>query len=384
MPRLTLSEGLCAGLAGGAVDGPDLVRVAVVDGLAVGAPPRAAGDDDVAARGALEPDRRRQELVLRQPDDRRQGRALRRRARRRNRDERHARPDQRRHGAAGAGLGPELDEDVVAGPRRERQGRAQRLEALRRLAVDADHIGLEVVEADAGRAGVAEVREAKPQARPRRRLDRVRRRLAGNGEKVADPAARRRLERAAEGRQRPVGIEAPVVEDDDVLAVDRRRGPFLDDEEPGEATLRRLGARARDAGPEEVGAGVGGREAAVEILPRRDRRLRQPADAVHGVRDAHAVPVQRQRRRRAVLEPDPHLLAMPHAQGRPRHGAVEGPQLGLRRRVGVKLHLERRRRKDAEPVLLGRHGLRRGAPERNEARRKPGGDGAAGQSHAAL
>ena len=41
-----------------------------------------------------------------------------------------------------------------------------------------------------------------------------------------------------------------------------------------------------------IGAGVGRREAVVEVLPGRDRRLREPADAVHGVGDPDPMPVE--------------------------------------------------------------------------------------------
>jgi hypothetical protein len=80
---------------------------------------------------------------------------------------------------------------------------------------------------------------------------------------------------------------------------------------------------------EEVGPGIGDGELIQEPATGRDRALGEPGDAVHGIADGDAMPVDAGRGRQTVLEVNSEELTGGHPQLRPRKRAIEGP--GLRR-----------------------------------------------------
>src|SRR6185437_9956305 len=63
-----------------------------------------------------------------------------------------------------------------------------------------------------------------------------------------------------------------------------------------------------------------------EGLPRRDVRLRHPADAIHAVREQHAVPMDCGVLGQLIGDEDPHLVALDHLNGRARRLAVIAPK----------------------------------------------------------
>ena len=221
----------------------------------------------ILARSVLEPDRLRQASVRRQRGERRRAGAFSPAAT--ELDERQAVADQGRDGAASR-------RPRRAGRRARRSGCRARTggtsAAARSVSVGwpsiGDHIGFQPVEAQAHDAGIAGIGEAKPDAafpggasiRWGTALPLTVSQLPSRPAGPSPPAL--------EGRERAVVVQPPIVDQERDVAVDRRRVRLLDDQEAGEAALRRLGAAARDAGPEQEGAGIGRREAVIEPVAR--------------------------------------------------------------------------------------------------------------------
>ena len=121
---------------------------------------------------------------------------------------RHAVADRGDHGARCACLVGHVDNHVVAGAGRERQGGAQRLESVRRLSVDRHHIRLEPVETQAHDSRIASIRKAKADPAAGSCFDSQRSRGSVDAEPVAEPPGRN----GGKGRQRPVILQEPVVD----------------------------------------------------------------------------------------------------------------------------------------------------------------------------
>ena len=122
--------------------------------------------------------------------------------------------------------------------------------------------------------------------------------------------------------------QAPVIEHPGDVAVDLDRLALLDDQRAVEAAPDLLEAALMRVVP--VGAGIGDVELVDEGLTRCDRLLRQMRHAVHGVRHAHAVPVDGRLLLELVLDRDADVLALAHPDLRARNRAVVGPDGGLR------------------------------------------------------
>ena len=149
-----------------------------------------------------------------------------------------------------------------------------------------------------------------------------------DGHEVAPATVVHQVVRRVEAIEDLAGlVEQPVVQHpDDVARVGRRRR-VLDDQHAVEAPLDLLAGADVRVEPER--AGVLGRELVGEGAARLDRRLRHARNAVHPVRNAHAVPVDRRRLRQVVREADAQRLAQPDAQLGPGHLAVVGPDAQL-------------------------------------------------------
>jgi len=132
----------------------------------------------------------------------------------------------------------------------------------------------------------------------------------------------------------PLFVEPPVREDDDRLPVRRRRARLLDQDRAEEPAADLPCGGGTGVGKIEVEAGVGRREANVEIGPGRDEGLRQAADPRYGVRRPQAGKAQRRAHFETVGEPQRQLFAPAQAQQRPGRAAIiaEKPRRGGRRR----------------------------------------------------
>ena len=134
---------------------------------------------------------------------------------------------------------------------------------------------------------------------------------------------------------RPFVVEPPILDEPEKVAIDGDRLAFLDDQcagKPAPKLLQRVGVRVI---PE--GAGIGRRELVGEALAGTDRLLRQARHAVHRVRQADAVPMDRGVLAELVADHDPDPIALANAEFRAGHGAVIGPDggvRGIRRRSG--------------------------------------------------
>ena len=163
----------------------------------------------------------------------------------------------------------------------------------------------------------------------------------------------------------------PVVEDERVLLVERRarlRVLRIDDEGPQQPhpdLLGRVVVRVVHVRPDGLGGELVG-----EVRPRLDRRLGDERHAVHRERDHLAVEVDRGALFQFVLDDDPYLVALGHADLRAGHHAVVGPGLEQLARLDFPLHLldghiedleialpAKFERLAAEPGGLGREGF---------------------------
>jgi len=143
-------------------------------------------------------------------------------------------------------------------------------------------------------------------------------------------------------RDLTVRREQHVVEDPELVA---REGLFqvLDDQDSEQSALYLL-ARA-DVRMEPEGARVLRSELVDEGLARLDGRLGDPGHAVHGVRNADAVPVDGRRLWEMVREPYAKCITEPDAQRRSWNLSVVGPHphrstVDQRDRRGCGRHVE--------------------------------------------
>ena len=121
-----------------------------------------------------------------------------------------------------------------------------------------------------------------------------------------------------------VCTKRPGIEDERDIAVDINALHLIDDQEPIKSAV--LDEARRSVIPE--GAGVGRGEAVVEAVSGRDRSLGQSRNAVHRVRDAHAVPMHGHVGDQLVLEPDAQLFAPLYSQRRPGDGSFKAADRG--------------------------------------------------------
>ncbi len=122
-----------------------------------------------------------------------------------------------------------------------------------------------------------------------------------------------------------VGSEAPVVEHPDFVSAVGEALGVVDHEHAVEPALDLLGAAYVGMKPE--GARVLRDEAIRELSSRRHRVLSDPRHAVHGVGDAHPVPVDGRRLGQIVPQPDDHLLPQPYPEDRSRDLPVVRPDV---------------------------------------------------------
>ena len=179
---------------------------------------------------------------------------------------------------------------------------------------------------------------------------------------------------AAVGRQQLAALVEPHVgqEHDEVVAEGLGVGGVLDDERAVEtaADLRR-GIRVRVI---PIGPGVAQLELVAELAAALDRRLRDARRAVHLVRHAQAVPVNRGRLGQGVLEVDDDAVTELGANHRSRHRAVVRPRRRLEARHDFDV-LDARLELDLEHVGIGVQILRNRhrelvGPARGLARRR--------------
>ena len=113
-----------------------------------------------------------------------------------------------------------------------------------------------------------------------------------------------------------VGVQPPVVQHQNKVVVHIRRFGLVHDQRTVQTPRHLLNAVDVAMVPE--GPRVRQIEAVVERAPRPHRCLRHARNAVHGVVDPDAVPVDGGGRGQSVLQPQRHLPALPRADGRPR------------------------------------------------------------------
>lgn len=215
-----------------------------------------------------------------------------------------------------------VDDDIEPHAGAKRQTSALGLVRLARLSVDCHDRRLVPLEAQRHHARQRAIDE--PQAQP----------LAGFHRLVADRAAVERHDIANMARHRivqgvaetpaelAVGIQTPVREHPDEVAIDRDGFPFLDDERAGEATSELLKAIGVRVVPKRAGVGRG--EPVGKACAGLDR-LGQTGHAVHGVGQADAVPMNRGVLIEGIGYKDTCRRTLPNAQDRPRCMAIIGP-----------------------------------------------------------
>ncbi len=151
-------------------------------------------------------------------------------------------------------------------------------------------------------------------------------------------AAEEVSERAAAVRRNELaGLREARVGDDEheVVAEFRRVARILDDDRPVKAVADLRGRVRVRVIP--IGSRVLEHEVVVERCAALDGRLRHARRAIHRVRRAHAVPVDRRGGRQGVLEVHDQALADARADQRPRNRAVVGPCQCLRARPQLDL-----------------------------------------------
>src|SRR5262249_14515224 len=109
---------------------------------------------------------------------------------------------------------------------------------------------------------------------------------------IADAPGHRRFHRVTKsGRDLRIRCQTPVRQHPDKVAVTRNRSRLLDDEHARQAAPELPQAVSMRVIPE--GPRVGRRESIFEAFAGLDRWLRETGNAVHGVRQPDAVPVDR-------------------------------------------------------------------------------------------
>ena len=110
--------------------------------------------------------------------------------------------------------------------------------------------------------------------------------------RVANPAGHPSFHHVAETRcNLRIRRQSPIGEHPQHIAIDRDRYCFFDDQRACETTPQLLQAVRVRVIPER--SGVGRRERVDKLFARVDRRLRKARHAVHRIRQAHAMPVDR-------------------------------------------------------------------------------------------
>ncbi len=149
---------------------------------------------------------------------------------------------------------------------------------------------------------------------------------------IPDPSRHAHFHRAVEAAgNRGVLFETPVPQDPDDVAVDSQRLRLFDDEGAYQAAPDLFGAVGVRVIP--IGARIGDGEFVGEALLGLDRRLGHVGRAVHRVRDAHAVPMDRGVLGKLVLYNSPYTAPLRQPDFGPRGLPVVGPYrcLGIRR-----------------------------------------------------
>jgi len=124
-------------------------------------------------------------------------------------------------------------------------------------------------------------------------------------------------------------IQPPVAQHPHDVAVHGRRVALLDDERAVQTPPHLLGTAQMRVIPER--AGIGDREFVQEApAVGADRRLGELRYPVHGVRNAHAVPVDSSVAGKEVLELDSQPLALLEPDLGAGHAAFISPYVGLR------------------------------------------------------
>ncbi len=183
-------------------------------------------------------------------------------------------------------------------------------------------------------------------------------------EQIAEVAA------AVGGHELAALVEPHVRQQQDEVVAERRRiGRVLDDERAVEAAAdlrRRVRVRVIP-----VRAGVAQLELVAKLAAAFDRRLRDAGRAVHLVRHAQSVPMNRRRLGQRVLEVHDDAVAELGANHRARHRAVVGPR--ARRRAGQDLDVrDARLELDLEHVRIGIQ-VRAARPSRARRPSRPAG-----------
>ena len=157
---------LGGGAAGCAIHEPRLVRVDTCQiELAIRPRFRAAFDDHLRAVGILQAHGCRQQPVFRNGANRRQGRASDGLLGGAKHDKWHTATQLGHDGTHGGSLVRHVDQQVVAAARRKRQGGAQWLETVRRLAIDRDNVRPHAIKTQLHDPGIAG--RDQPEANPR-------------------------------------------------------------------------------------------------------------------------------------------------------------------------------------------------------------------------
>ena len=169
-----------------------------------------------------------------------------------------------------------------------------------------------------------------------------------------------------------VGIQTPVREHPDEVAIDRDGFPFLDDERAGEAPAELLKAIGVRVVPKRAGVGRG--ELVGKACAGLDRRLSQAGHAVHGVGQADAVPMNRGVLIEGIGYKDTCRRTLPNAQDRSGCMAIIGPNIHFGTISAYQSAAGGRRRQPILARLCGERGWRakaRGESERSARLEEP-------------
>src|SRR6266852_683021 len=136
-----------------------------------------------------------------------------------------------------------------------------------------------------------------------------------------------RTTRPPSGAWGSIAPQPPIAQYPHHVAVDRQRVWLLDNESAGKAAAYLLGAMRMRVIP--IGAGIRYRELVGEAFAGLHRRLRDVRSAVHGVRDAQPVPMDRGVLGQPVLHHDPDAIALANSDFRPWRLPAVAPNIGL-------------------------------------------------------